>query len=133
MPRVVSRGRNRPPGPVEAVPRRPGRRVLRGAIQSLSHPSSGADSMGRLGAGTFVLLVLGVTIGGGQGPAGRPSPPTGVEQPGTCRFPADRAIGVLYTRPGEARDWPGAGWVRLGEAIGEVAIPPGRQVRLELG
>jgi Leucine-rich repeat (LRR) protein/thiol-disulfide isomerase/thioredoxin len=39
----------------------------------------------------------------------------------------------LYTRPRDAKDWPGGDWERPGEAKGEVAVPAGRQVRLELG
>src|SRR5262249_38602056 len=109
---------------------------------------SGVYAMKRLGAGLIALLVLGPTVRGGQDPAersptaakdgrgavGADAPPTpDAVRRAPLRFPADRAIGVLYTRARAARDWPGGDWERLGEATGEVAIPPGRQVRLDLG
>jgi RNA polymerase sigma factor (sigma-70 family) len=76
--------------------------------------------------GIAVLKIAGVA------PVARRDEPRATDHP-TIHFPADRAIGVLYTRPRAAEDWPGSDWERLGEAIGEVAIPAGRQVRLELG
>jgi len=58
-------------------------------------------------------------------------PPTA--ERATIQFPADRSMGVLYTRRRGAQDGPGGEWEHLGEAIGEVQIPPGREVRLDLG
>jgi RNA polymerase sigma factor (sigma-70 family) len=64
-------------------------------------------------------------------PVARREEPRATDHP-ILHFPADRAIGVLYTRPRDAKDWPGDDWEQLRGAIGEVDIPAGRQVRLQL-
>jgi beta-lactamase regulating signal transducer with metallopeptidase domain/Leucine-rich repeat (LRR) protein len=55
----------------------------------------------------------------------------------TLRFPADRAVGAIFTRPASAggfgfRDDYYTGWKRAADARGDVQIPPGMQVRLDI-
>jgi RNA polymerase sigma factor (sigma-70 family) len=59
------------------------------------------------------------------------------ERPGrTLRFPADRALGIIYVRHANELDLastePKDAWRRLGEARGVVPLPPSGLVRLDL-
>lgn len=48
----------------------------------------------------------------------------------TVRFPADRSLGILFVRDRNSGNF--LDWKRLGEAAGEVAIPAGKALRLDV-
>ncbi|HMN03509.1 MULTISPECIES: hypothetical protein [Geobacter] len=48
----------------------------------------------------------------------------------TVRFPADRSLGVLYVRDLHSGSF--LDWKRLGEAMGDVAVPTGKALRLDV-
>jgi hypothetical protein len=48
----------------------------------------------------------------------------------TVRFPADRSLGMLYVR--DLRSGSFLDWKRLGEAMGDVAVPAGKALRLDV-
>lgn len=48
----------------------------------------------------------------------------------TVRFPADRSLGMLYVR--DLRSGSFLDWKRLGEAMGDVAVPAGKTLRLDV-
>jgi beta-lactamase regulating signal transducer with metallopeptidase domain/thiol-disulfide isomerase/thioredoxin len=80
-----------------------------------------------IAAVTLILLVI---------PAPRPQAAEGPEGV-TLHFPADRAVGVVFTRPesaggfGWGQDhW--AGWNPTADAQGDVRIPAGQHVRLDI-
>ena len=55
----------------------------------------------------------------------------------TLHFPGDRVMGVVYTRPAEGSDFGFRGnwyadWTQIGEARGEVEVPAGQHVRLDI-
>jgi|GEM_PF-3087527 len=122
----------------------------------LAELAFGGGLVSRVKTAVAVLAAVGtVAVGAcvwarnaGRAPEGNRPGVTGLKNPGlaaaarrdephetdrsTIHFPADRPIGVLYTRPRDAKEWPGSDWSQLREAVGEVTIPAGRQVRLEL-
>ncbi|GLI38527.1 hypothetical protein KI811_10245 [Geobacter hydrogenophilus] len=57
-----------------------------------------------------------------------PSPPTGTFR--TVRFPADRLLGTLFVRERNSGSF--LDWKRLGEATGDVAVPAGKGLRLDV-
>ncbi|AAR36380.1 hypothetical protein KIP69_14540 [Geobacter sulfurreducens] len=48
----------------------------------------------------------------------------------TVRFPTERSLGVLYVR--DLRSGSFLDWKRLGEAMGDVAVPTGKALRLDV-
>ncbi|MBT1075300.1 hypothetical protein [Geobacter grbiciae] len=57
-----------------------------------------------------------------------PSPPAGTFR--TVRFPADRPLGALFVRERNSGSF--LDWKRLGEALGAVAVPAGKGLRLDV-
>jgi hypothetical protein len=69
----------------------------------------------------------------------RDQPSRSIPMMKTLVFPADRSLGVLYSRrPGVYKDaWgltedPWAGWEKVSEATGSVQVPIGQEVRLDM-
>lgn len=104
------------------------RRIARLFGEPLREPLPVSRSGAALVAVVMVLLAT--------GPALRPhaaEPQSGFK----LQFPADRAVGVVYTRPASAGGfgWDQdhyTGWERVGEAQGPIALPGGAQVRFDL-
>lgn len=63
-----------------------------------------------------------------EAPAVPPSPPA--ETFRMVRFPADRALGTLFVRERSSGSF--LDWKRLGEAVGDVAVPAGKGLRLDV-
>lgn len=63
-----------------------------------------------------------------EAPSVPPSPPAGTFR--IVRFPADRPLGTLFVRERNSGSF--LDWKRLGEAIGDVAVPAGKGLRLDV-
>jgi Leucine-rich repeat (LRR) protein len=90
----------------------------------------------RIVLGSVVVAVCAALVSGAQ----NTKPSVSVTAPRVLHFPADRSLGTLTSRPAEPEEptntfcywFRDSNWEPLGEARGDVKVPPGHQVSLSI-
>jgi len=95
-----------------------------------------SSTLVRIVLGSVVVAVCAALVSGAQ----NAKPSASVMAPRVLHFPADRSLGTLTSRPAEPEEptetfcywFRGSNWEPLGEARGDVKVPPGHQVSLSI-